>query len=372
MEKRLHVLVLPEFLPYKEKGWGGFTWNYIKSITPFCDVTVFHSRLNGAEKGVHEEQIDKHIRLIRYFPYKEKPIGFKKKVAYYKWLKDAFKLSKKIEGVDVIHAHGAFLNGSLAKKLAVAWDVPYVLTEHTGPFSKVVNNPLKKFAVKRIMSNANAVLAVSEHLKREILANKIQLKRLEVTYNPVDTELFQLKKDQLYKNIVFAGRMDENKGALRAVKAFELFYKDHPDWTLTLCGGGREMQLIQKYILTHQMDKVVILKGMLSEEEVAAEFQQADIFISPTAYESFGLAIAEAMSCGLPVITTNQTAPPEYIDASSGILLNTNDVSEMAKALSLMAENIHQYNQQKIRRQIVTQFSVSNFGERLLTIYKSL
>ena len=111
---------------------------------------------------------------------------------------------------------------------------------------------------------------------------------------------------------------------------------------------------------------------MLNEKEVAAEYKQADLFISPTQYESFGLSIAEAMSCGLPVITINTTAPPEYVNDLSGILLDVNDIENLASAMTTIVRNLENYDAKKIREQVVNQFGVSNFGQRLLTIYKSL
>lgn len=369
--KRPKILVLPEFLPF-EKGWGGFSWNYVNSIAPFCEVTIFYSRLCGDTTGLHEHTINENIKLISYFPYKNKPTGIKKIIAYTRWFITCLKITKKLPLPDLIHAHGAVLNGTLAFKLAKHWKIPFVLTEHTGPFSSVVKGKIKHFWVKKIMQNANAVLPVSEHLKNEIITNKIHPKRIEVTYNPVNTELFKLKKDSLFKNIVFAGRLDENKGGLRAIKAFHIFYKINPDWTFTLCGDGREMNAIKQYVAEHHLENNVIIKGMLSENEVATLFQASDVFISPTQFESFGMAIAEAMSCGLPVITTNTTAPKEYVTKNNGILLNVNSVEEMAKALSYIITNLHQYNAEKTREQIESRFAFNNFGQRMLTIYKSL
>ena len=368
---RPHILILPEFLPFN-KGWGGFTWNYINSIAPFCDVTIFYSRLNGEITGLNEQKISDHIKLISYFPYKNKPTGIKKILAYLIWFRTCLKITKKLQPFDLIHAHGAVLNGTLALKLAKYWNIPFVLTEHTGPFASVVKGKVKHFWVKKIMEKAAMVLTVSNHLKNEIAENKIYPKRIEVTYNPVNTELFKLKKDTLFKNIVFAGRLDENKGGLRAVKAFHIFNKINPDWTFTLCGDGREMDAIKQYVTIHQMERVVVIKGMLNEEEVAAIFQASDVFISPTQFESFGMAIAEAMACGLPVITTNKTAPKEYVTKNNGVLLNVDDIQEMAKALSDITSNLHQYHAENSRTQIVNQFGFNNFGQRMFSIYTSL
>ncbi|PKP50207.1 MAG: hypothetical protein CVT95_02775 [Bacteroidetes bacterium HGW-Bacteroidetes-12] len=370
-KKRPQVLILPEFLPFN-KGWGGFTWNYINSIAPFCDITIFHSRLNGEVTGLKEQTISEQIKLISYFPYKNKPKGLKKIVAYISWFKTSLKITKKLHRFDLIHAHGAVLNGTLALKLAQYWNIPFVLTEHTGPFASVVKGKIKHFWVKKIMEKADMVLTVSNHLKNEIEANHIYPKRMEVTYNPVNTELFQLKKNKLFKNIVFAGRLDENKGGLRAIKAFHVFYKTNPDWTFTLCGDGREMNAIKQYVATHKMESAIAIKGMLKEEEVAAIFQASDVFISPTQFESFGMAIAEAMACGLPVITTNKTAPKEYVTKNNGVLLNVDSIDEMAKALSDITSNLHQFNAENSRTQIINQFGFTHFGNRMFSIYTSL
>lgn len=370
-KNRPHILILPEFLPFN-KGWGGFTWNYINSITPFCDVTIFYSRLNGDVTGINEQTISNQIKLISYFPYQNKPTGLKKIIAYLMWFKTCLKITKKLQPFDLIHAHGAVLNGTLALKLANFWNIPFVLTEHTGPFASVVKGKIKHFWVKRIMEKAHVLLAVSNHLKNEIEASSIFPKRIEVTYNPVNTELFKLKKNVLFKNIVFAGRLDENKGGLRAVKAFHIFNKTNPNWTFTLCGDGREMNAIKQFVAAHKLESVVKIKGMLSENEVAAVFQTSDVFISPTQFESFGMAIAEAMSCGLPVITTNKTAPKEFVTKNNGVLLNVDDVEEMAKALTEITTNLHQFNAENSRAQIVNQFGFVNFGQQIFSIYKSL
>jgi glycosyltransferase involved in cell wall biosynthesis len=366
-----HVLILPEFLPF-DKGWGGFTWNYINSIALFCDVTIFYSRLNSDVLGINEQNINTNIKLIQYFPYNTKPKGLKKIIAYLLWFSKCLKILKKCKKIDIIHAHGTILNGTLALKLSKLWKIPCVLTEHTGPFSSVVEGKIKYFWVKRIMEKVDVVLTVSNHLKNEILETNIHPKKIEVTYNPVNTELFRFKKNILFKNIVFAGRLDENKGGLRAIKAFNIFQKNYTDWTLTLCGDGREMQAIQQYISINKLENSVFIKGMLSEEKIALAFQQADIFISPTQFESFGMAIAEAMSCGLPIITTNKTAPKEYVTKVNGILLDVNDVEAMANALSEIANNLHQYNAENSRNQIVNQFSYNNFGKRIFSIYNTL
>lgn len=364
--------MLPEFLP-RDMGWGSFSWNYIKSANLTCKVTVFHSRINDDIKGKLIQQ-ENGVDVIRYYANHIKPIGFNKILEYIKWFVTSIKIMRtEIENLDIIHAHGAVLSGSLAYFYSRKNNIPFVITEHTGPFSKVISNPLKKLWIKFIMEKANAILFVSAHAKEQILTSGITPRKTEITFNPIDTTLFQkVEKKTLTKNMIFVGRFDPNKGALRALIAFHQFNKTNPDWTLTIVGNGKERKQLLQFIEENDLHQHVILKGFLSPKLLAEEFNNADFLISPTLHETFGLVIAEAMACGIPVITTNKTAPKELVGDDCGILIDPNNKEELLLAIQAMKKTIKTYDSNLIRDKIVNRCSVRNFGKRLFTIYQSL
>jgi L-malate glycosyltransferase len=368
----IHVLMLPEFLP-RDLGWGSFSWNYIKSASLTCKVTVFHSRINNDTKGKMIQQ-ENDVDVIRYYANHSKPSGFNKILEYIKWFVTSLKIMRTdIENVDIIHAHGTVLSGSLAYFYSRKNNIPFVITEHTGPFSKVISNPLKKLWTKFIMEKANAILCVSAHAKEQILTSGITPRKTEIIFNPIDTTLFQkVEKKMLTKNMIFVGRFDQNKGALRALIAFHQFNKTNPDWTLTIVGNGKERKQLLQFIEENDLHQHVILKGFLSPKLLAEEFNNADFLISPTLHETFGLVIAEAMACGLPVITTNKTAPKELVGDDCGILIDPNNKEELLLSIQAMEKTIKNYDSNLIRDKIVNRCSVSNFGKRLFTIYQSL
>ena len=82
--------------------------------------------------------------------------------------------------------------------------------------------------------------------------------------------------------------------------------------------------------------------------------------------------IAEAMSAGLPVVAPNRTAPPEFVDDRSGVLVPPDDVAAIANAMEYVALNLARFDREAIRQVVVERFGLDAFGERLNALYGSL
>ena len=130
---------------------------------------------------------------------------------------------------------------------------------------------------------------------------------------------------------------------------------------------------MQKFIQENEELKYrVKLTGKQSKQEIAVLMQQSSFFVSPSEHETFGLVIAEAMSSGLPVIVGNETAPKEFVDNSSGILIPPRDIDALVVAMVQLIEHLNDYDSAAIRQTILDRFSFEAFGERLDGIYRDL
>ena len=367
-------MVIPDLFPkFKGDVQGVFVLDYLKSVSPYCSTTVLFPRLQGAKKGITYEKTEDAL-VLRYSVSENKPSGLAKAVLYFKLLRGAIREGKKLQNTDIIHAHGTIISGTTSYFLSKKKKIPFIITEHVGPFTSVSESFWKKTWTKFIMQRADTILCVSEHQKNEILSCGIKPKKIIVTNNPVDTELFKpVAEKKTNHNILFVGRLDNFKGALRCANAFTQIAVNYPGWKFTIVGDGEDFIPSQNLIkATPALENRIILKGGMSKKEIAKEMSHADFLVFPSRHESFGLVIAEALSSGLPVITTNQTAPKEFVDKENGILVSPDNEAEIKTAMEEMIKNHSSYNSTFIRGKIVNSFGFENFGKKLANIYFSL
>jgi glycosyltransferase involved in cell wall biosynthesis len=353
---------------------GIFILDYIGSINKNFIVTVFSSRLVAKNTGFSIEHAEGYD-LYRYALLKCARSGFLKPFFYLFWFIRSYKFVCKIKDIDLIHAHGTILSGTIAWLYSVRRKVPFIITEHQGPFSVISGNRILRTWAKFVMERAAAVLTVSNHLKNEILASGINPVRIEVTHNPVNTYLFNTFKrtNSPEKNFIFAGRLDSFKGAFRTLAAFSAIADKYPGWNYIIIGEGEDRKEIDRYLdSTPDLKRSVKLMGYMGKDEISGMLKSASFFVFPSQHESFGLVLAEAMACGLPVIGPNCTAPPEFIDERSGILVNPTDIDEISSALEFMINNHTTYNREEISGRITEKFGIKEFGLRMANIYRTL
>jgi len=372
---KLNLLILPALFPESDGDIKGiFILDYIKAVDVYCRVFVLVLQFTGKKKGLSIEE-HKGYTLYRYVFSDKKRISKIRKYLYYlKWPTVGKHIVREyLRGIRLIHAHGGVLYGNLARLVSRSQSIPYVITEHTGPFSKISGKILSGMLCKYAMERAGAVLAVSNDLKEQILQASIKPPKLITTYNPVDTELFALKKVKGARRFLFVGRLEDYKGALKCVRAFNKIHMKYPLWTFVIIGEGPQKKKIETFLNENPpLAGKVKLAGKLSKAGISSHLQESDFFVYPSEHETFGLVIAEAMSCGLPVIVGNLTAPKEYVDEDSGLLIAPMDIDKISEAIEYMINNYSNYNSQLIRQKVVSRFGFDAFGERLMDIYRDL
>ena len=138
--------------------------------------------------------------------------------------------------------------------------------------------PLKNIGVKRVEVIPNAVAQTAEHDRRDLSAVK--------------------------NRVIAVGRIDGSvKRQHLLLGAFALVAEDFPEWSLVFYGNvanRRYKQRLDKLIAEHNLKSRVEFAGV--SHDLPRVFSEADIFVFPSAYEGFGLALAEAMSAGLAVV----------------------------------------------------------------------
>ena len=368
----MRVLLVPEQFPTDESPMAGiFMREQIKALSRFSKTVVFNS--SPWYRGMYQTDGEAQYYDLHIFDRKwTSPM----RMAAYKWWENrSYQLARKIPRCDVIHLHGASLRGEWVRKLAQDWDVPYVVTEHTGPWSAIADRPRIWRRVKRCLESASAVIPVSHHLAHEIAGSGIEPKRVIVVGNPVDTDLFSLRPGPLTEShtILFIGRLDPFKGGLRIVQAFARSGDRLRDCRLTIIGEGLEAGAIRAFISEHKLkDRVDFQERSLSRIEMRDVFHRAAFLMFPSRFESFGLVAAEALATGLPVVITNRTGPKDFSTEASTLCIDPDSVDDIARGMVQMADRLVEFDPVKIRSTIVEGFGINTYAERLKGLYDQI
>ncbi len=213
------------------------------------------------------------------------------------------------------------------------------------------NNPLEMSGSKtilerkKILENAREILCVSEYIKKKFLTGiNYNPANVSVLYNGVDRNLknFPLKK----KEVLFVGRLVEEKGIKLFIKVVENIAAKLPFWKFCIVGSSQlglsneksnfAKNCRQKFL---NIGSQAYFSGYLNNKEVQNKMKEASIVVVPSLWEEpYGLVVAEAMSNGAAVITTSSGGIPEII-GSNGIIIKNINTKKLEDALFSMMKS---------------------------------
>lgn len=190
--------------------------------------------------------------------------------------------------------HSSFIPAILA---LIGTGIPVIASEHIVP-EHYRKRPVEFLSLIICSFFARAMTVVSADVKNlypAIIASKIH-----VIKNPVSQEMFGIEHRLIQKTILNVGRLEEQKDQCMLIDAFYLIAREFPDWRLRIVGEGTLRSSLDKQIQALNLHDRIFLVGAL--KDISCEYAAADIFVISSRYESFGMATAEAMASGLPVI----------------------------------------------------------------------
>lgn len=268
---------------------------------------------------------------------------------------------------DIAHGH-VYSVGYLLSWLKSEHKVPFVITEHfTGYARGIMSNWQMKLAEKTF-ENSEANIAVSFEFSK--LLNSMTGKEFLVVPNVVDTDFFIPKEKKNDSPFVFlnVAHLHPKKNHSELIMAFSSLYKGNNNFFLKIGGGGPELEKLQVLVRKLGVEKQVKLIGPVKREAVRELMHGADCFVLTSKYETFGVVLIEAMSCGLPVVSTRSGGPESIIvDSKLGILCQ-NNYDGIEKGLKELPLN--KYSNDDIRSFIVKNYSEKAFSEKIASVYQ--
>jgi L-malate glycosyltransferase len=291
----------------------------------------------------------------------------------------------KYEKLDILHVHYAIPHATsafLAKQILGDKGVPFTTTLHGTDITLVGLEPSYLYAVKFSIENSDGVTAVSRHLKEKTLTNYSITKEIEVIPNFVDTEKYKKSESCKFRKqiapnnekiMVHVSNFRKVKRVPDTVRIFNEVRKEIPS-RLVLVGDGPDRSNTEQLCREFGIYKEVIFLG--KQSELVEIYSGSDLFLMPSQSESFGLSALEAMSCGLPVISSSVGGLPELqVHGETGYIAEIGDINRMARyAVDLLKdENKYRIFSEAARRRAVNNFEINkivpqyeNHYERIL------
>jgi glycosyltransferase involved in cell wall biosynthesis len=241
---------------------------------------------------------------------------------------------------DVIHTH----------LLALPYVLPATFFSHAKCYHTVHNVAEKEATgLMRIFEWAAYKLlgftpvAISPYCRKTIAdLYRISEKKIPMVFNGIDTKRFKVTKpyhlrESLPFTIITTGRMEEQKCQSVMIEAFRQFHNHYPDSRLRMLGDGPLRSKLEAQISESGLTDAVELAGIVSDVE--RHLNEANLFLLTSEFEGLPLSVLEAMSCGLPVVSTRSGGTVDIVSDQTGILTDVNDIEALTNALCKLAED---------------------------------
>ncbi len=245
-------------------------------------------------------------------------------------------------GFDLLRVHSLRYIGpsALWARRHYALDVPVVSHHH-----HLDPSPLNRLIEKRVVEGSDHVITVSEFSRRQLAeALGVNVDHVSVVYNGVDERFSPVPREpELGRRLglgagpvaTFLGGLKPRKNLRFLLDVWREVAVRVPDATLLVAGTGPAGPMLRRAATDMGLASRVVFSGHVPEADKVRVYSLTDVFVSPSSLEGFGLSVAEAMSCGLPVVVARQGALPEVVGTGPGsVVCDPDDVGAFAAALA--------------------------------------
>lgn len=269
---------------------------------------------------------------------------------------------KRHREIDVIHAHG-LVAATIAKILCFVFRKRGVVSTHA--IYSFRNRKLLAALVKWILKGFDAILAVGEPSRMELIEMGLDGEKIKVHPNWIDMKTFTvMDREKCRKDFkiepkeftaLFIGRLMEMKGLNLLLDAAE---KTEKDILFMIAGDGPMAEAVKK---AAKKNGKIKFYGRLSDSAVIKAYNAADIFVSPVLYdEGFATVYIEALACGTPVVTARRGCLPYFLSTDVADLLEEVDAEAVRRTLEYYFDNRDIVSQ---KRAVCRRFAKKNFSE---------
>jgi glycosyltransferase involved in cell wall biosynthesis len=258
------------------------------------------------------------------------------------------------------------------------YKIPFIVTEHWGIYNDALKEDFSskslfhKKIIKQVFKEARLFISVSKFLA-EGIQKKVRAQHYKIIRNVVDTTVFNFSNKKYSKfTFIHVSNMVPLKNVSGILNAFKsLITTAHMEVQLIMIGNKNNLYKDQ----AHEwglLNKAIFFKGEIPYTEVAKEMQLSHCLILNSQMETASCVIAEALCCGLPVISTDVGAISEIVDNGNGFLIDPDNEQNLAIAMLKMINEYAYFNHKSISEKAHKKFSYSVIATQFDELYKEI
>jgi glycosyltransferase involved in cell wall biosynthesis len=352
------------------------------------DVTVYTTNLDARrvlDVPTGKETIVDGVK-VWYFPATFRPWEYSR--VMHRAIRDT------VKDFDIVHVTSVFLSAStLGTYYARKYQKPHIISPRGSLMREpLAHHALRKKAYLRLVEKRNLARAGAIHFttpleREEYEQEKLPLRKAFVIPNGLDVKEFGIRipPDTFREKfciaadrriVLFLSRINWKKGLDTLIPAFAEIVKKEPKAILVIAGGDDEGYgtKVKLQVASCKLQDKVVFTGMLVGEDKIAAYHAADVFVLPSYAENFGMVIAEAMACGVPVVITPRVGLAPYVrEARAGVVVEKDVAAVTSAIIRILGDSLSARAMGEAGRKLVVErFSMESVADAFLEAYNTL
>jgi glycosyltransferase involved in cell wall biosynthesis len=344
--------------------------------------------LTSRALGLPAESLEGGVRVVRapvFFRRELAVANFPSMVAYLPMGALRGLTLRRTGGFDVINTHFAVPTGPLGQLLGWLYRIPNVLSVHGGDLydpskgSSPHRHAWLRMPIRRLLKRADALVGQSRNTLQHVeeiygVRRASQLIPLGIERPPTvgraERRSFGIPDDAYV--MVTVGRVVPRKATVRLVQALQ--GAKRTDAHLLIVGDGPDAVAVRHAAAEAGLTERVHLLGQVSEERKYQALSVADVFVSASQHEGFGLVFLEAMAFGLPIICYDHGGQTDFlVDGETGFVVALNDLNRFTQGIVDLREQaeLRRAMGQKNRR-LVEEYFIDNCANRYESVFEEV
>ena len=342
---RKKILVVTTWFPTESQAGYSFIVRDVELLARDHDVTVLHLCQPSAVVSAGElrtvkasQSGDLHFDVVTVpFAYSSPQLTFRA----------AHTIADLSRQADIVHTMA--LHSLLPTRLAKP-KIPWVHTEHSASFvtdPESLRSRLSLEVIKRQLRGPDVVVAVGRELAQALQRFAKETPIVVGNYVRPIADVHQSESTGIH--IVGVGNIIPEKGPDLFVEAVAKLRDRGREVQATWVGEGRDLEAVRSLARELHVDGCIQFLGQVPPEDVAGTLRQATLFMLPTLSETYGVAIAEALSAGLPIIVTGKGEFRSFLPENASRHVTSRGSNALADAVEQLVDDPQTWSRERIQ-----------------------